>query len=749
MTDAHGHAVSLADLTSHGEAVHFELLGPQTLVAYTGTTAPGAIDAASVVFSVTLSTTAANGTYDFVLDQPLDQPLSGPDGLSLTFAYAVQDFDGDKASGTFTVTDADDVPVLTGAASGTVFEAGLTATTDPFGVGNHAGNAADPIEASGTLGIHFGADGPAQAAATTSETEGLDTGAQFNAFIGSVNFNADPVVGQIGNIVYTFPDGPPGAITSPSGGEPGLIYAQSVVVSDTAGPFMLTDVALGAEQGSQLVLTGLDAQGDVVASATLTVPDDGGASFIFAADGTAFAGAEISQLEITGTDPDTGVVLGDITVEVGPPPTSGPLYFTNEVMAAGNVTITDANGDAFPLTGLTSHGDAVHFALLGPEILVGYTGAVPPTAIDAADVVFSVTLSTAAPNSTHDFVLNQPLDQPLSGPDALNLTFAYTAQDFDGDTASGSFTVKDVDDVPVLTAAASGSVFEAGLATTGPPFFSGTDPFGNGNAAGAQGDPTAVSGTLGIHFGADGPAGAPVSQTVNVQSQADLNALFPQAGGVGVQLNTSDTFAITQFGDFVVGPGRSTAPVAITDTEGPFTLKDVTVGLFGNAGHDVGVELIGLDAAGDVVASATVVVPFIPNAVSPPIEFDAAGTPFAGVELAELEITAPRATVVFNDLTVVTQASSSIPLHFTDETTAANNVTVTDANGHAVALTSHGQALEFALLSPTGSRRPVRATRPRRARWCSPSRCRPRRRTATTISCCTSRSISRCPAPTR
>ena len=159
---------------------------------------------------------------------------------------------------------------------------------------------------------------------------------------------------------------------------------------------MLTDVALGAEQGSQLVPAGLDAQGGahVVASATLTVPDDGGASFIFAADGTAFAAPRSSQApEITGTDPDTGVVLGDITVEVGPPPTSGPLYFTNEVMAPGNVTITDANGDAFPLTGLTITGDAVHFALLGPEILVGYTGAVPPTAIDAADVVFSVTLS--------------------------------------------------------------------------------------------------------------------------------------------------------------------------------------------------------------------------------------------------------------------------------------------------------------------------------------------------------------------
>ena len=98
--------------------------------------------------------------------------------------------------------------------------------------------------------IHFGADGPGQAGTTTSETEGLDTGTQFDALTGSVNFNADPPSGQIGNIVYTFPDGPPGAITSPFGGDPGLIYAQSVVVSDKTGPFMLADVALGADPGS-------------------------------------------------------------------------------------------------------------------------------------------------------------------------------------------------------------------------------------------------------------------------------------------------------------------------------------------------------------------------------------------------------------------------------------------------------------------------------------------------------------------
>ena len=407
------------DVKSHGVEVNYVTLSAQTvgldgesqtLTAYAGQGGPA-------VFTLTLN---GDGSWLFNLLEPLDEASQGRDTTQIDLSNLIKavDFDGDSVtlSGDFKITVTDDVPVLTAAASGAVFEAGLSSATDPFGTGNHAGSASFATEASGTLGIHFGADGPAQAGTTTSETEGLDTGTQFDALTGSVNFNADPPSGQIGNIVYTFPDGPPGAITSPFGGDPGLIYAQSVVVSDKTGPFMLADVALGADPGSELVLSGLDAQGDVVASATVTVPDDGGASFIFDATGTAFAGTQISQLEIAGTNADTGVVLGDITVDTGASRFSGPLYFTDPILADKNVTVTDAHGHAVSLADLTSHGEAVHFELLGPQTLVAYTGTTAPGAIDAASVVFSVTLSTTAANGTYDFVLDQPLDQPLSGP---------------------------------------------------------------------------------------------------------------------------------------------------------------------------------------------------------------------------------------------------------------------------------------------------------------------------------------------
>src|SRR3984957_9814776 len=112
----------------------------------------------------------------FVLKKPLDQPLAGADALNFTFSYTARDFDGDTASGTLTVSDKDDVPTLTPAASGSVFEAGLTSATDPYGSGTGAGLPADPASASGTLGVHFGAAGPSTEK-TAVERGGLNSGA--------------------------------------------------------------------------------------------------------------------------------------------------------------------------------------------------------------------------------------------------------------------------------------------------------------------------------------------------------------------------------------------------------------------------------------------------------------------------------------------------------------------------------------------------------------------------------------------
>ena len=121
-TDANHAPVTL---TSHGVALEFALLDAQTLVAYTGATAPTTIGDASVVFSVVLSATAPNGSYDFVLDQPLDQHQAGGDSLNLVFDFTAKDFDGTTVTGSFTVTDTDDAPVLSSFTLSTVVDEGV------------------------------------------------------------------------------------------------------------------------------------------------------------------------------------------------------------------------------------------------------------------------------------------------------------------------------------------------------------------------------------------------------------------------------------------------------------------------------------------------------------------------------------------------------------------------------------------------------------------------------------------------
>ena len=154
-TDANHNTVTL---TSHGVALEYALINAQTLVAYTGATAPTTISDASVVFSVVLSATAPNGSYDFVLDKPLDQSLLAPGSLNLIFDFTAKDFDGNTTTGSFTVTDADDTPVtnitITSIAieEGTLESGNPTPTVAIFQAGSLTGL------------VNFGADGPAATA---------------------------------------------------------------------------------------------------------------------------------------------------------------------------------------------------------------------------------------------------------------------------------------------------------------------------------------------------------------------------------------------------------------------------------------------------------------------------------------------------------------------------------------------------------------------------------------------------------
>ncbi|MDR3662494.1 MAG: hypothetical protein P4L86_19290, partial [Mycobacterium sp.] len=401
------------------------------------------------------------------------------------------------------ITITDDTPV-TAAASGSVFEAGLTSPTDPYGTGSAAGAQADPTSASGTI-VHFGADGPA-APTSATETVLAPGSSDVTTFNNNISSNTSSgVTSHVGNVDFflTQPASENSAVA--------VIAAPVVTVTDAAGPFMLTSVDVGAFDGgatSNILIDGYDALGDVIASVTVTANDDEVPFTTVSAAGTAFAGLELAKLTFTDLDPNPngGAGVSNLSVTTESP---GPLHFSDLTTATNNITVTDGNQNIVPLADLTSHGHALAFALISPTELVAYTGA-----LNTSDIVFTVTLSAAAPNGSYDFVLDQPLDQ-VPGTGALNFTFSYTAQDFDGSTASGTFTIADTDDVPLISGAASGSVFEAGLT-------SATDTHGIGSNAGGPADPTFVTGTLGIQFGADGSGLTSATETVLAPGSSDV-----------------------------------------------------------------------------------------------------------------------------------------------------------------------------------------------------------------------------------
>ncbi len=203
----------------------------------------------------------------------------------------------------------------------------------------------------------------------------------------------------------------------------------------------------------------------------------------------------------------------------GPAPAAaiGPVFFSDQTHAQNNVTVHDASGAL--VTGLTSHGQTVSYALINSDTLVGYTGATAPTTIHDSSVVFSATLSTSG-NGSYNFVLDKPIDHDGAGEDNYTFTFNYTAQDFDGDTSSGTFTVTDKDDAPVTVGSATTNlvVDEGGLTAA-------TDTHGVGNDGGPTADSVSLSLDNLVKFGADG-AGTPAFQLVGTDAaQTFLNTL--------------------------------------------------------------------------------------------------------------------------------------------------------------------------------------------------------------------------------
>ena len=205
----------------------------------------------------------------------------------------------------------------------------------------------------------------------------------------------------------------------------------------------------------------------------------------------------------------------------------GDTVFTNQVSP---VVVRDGGGLIIPGP-LTSGGVALDYTITtnpdGGQTLVARAG-------PGGDIIFTLTLDPdAGDNGQFDFVLSGPLDHPDGdGQNTLQLNFAFTAEDGDGDPVESSITIRVTDDIPYATdETSSAKVHENDLDNFGDPgiFFGAFDIVEGSDGTSPDGDTTPpIGGILGaliidpifagstadqgtldgtVAFGADGPGG--------------------------------------------------------------------------------------------------------------------------------------------------------------------------------------------------------------------------------------------------
>jgi T1SS-143 domain-containing protein len=499
LTDSHGAKLSGVDsgLTTL-DGTHILLTTDATNPDLVRGMAGGTLALALYVDPVTGTVSVAE--YE-AIEHPLTSNPNDAVSLANVVYVSVTDGDGDVATSStaLQVSILDDGPTIGTPAPTTAQESDLT---------SHPSSTTH-----GSLGVTFGTDGPA--AAAVAANPGTPTTLDFNSL---VNGGGAPY--HLGNFTIQTDQG-----VANTTGHQGEVYGSLITVTDSAGPFTLTSVNLGlfgqstGTAADNVTLLGFDALGNQLASVTVnlgaTIGLGSNLSYLFSAAGTAFDGLSISKLEIEpvlSRNPDGSIFNGSVIIDNlavnsgSAPAVPGAVYFTDQSSAIANVHSVDDQNHFVDLTQLTSHGQAVHFALIDAMTLVGYTGSTAPTTITDSSVVFSVVLSQNAgnPDGAYDFTLLKPLDDLPASVSDLKLSFDFTAKDGDGDTTAGHFVVDVHDDAPTLTAAQiTDSVDEGGLNVTFnlpvqlPPSV-GNDP---GAAVVATGSLASL-----VHFGADGPS---------------------------------------------------------------------------------------------------------------------------------------------------------------------------------------------------------------------------------------------------
>ncbi|AYG63261.1 beta strand repeat-containing protein [Rhizobium jaguaris] len=527
-----GHNAAITTVTLVGEA---EITGSGTqqlsgltsggapvVVTQNGQTVTGVANGVTVF---TLVFNASTGEYTFTQLAALDHSRganSASDVLELQFRYTVSDTSGHTVSAVATVDITDSVPVAAVGTAGSVTEAALSA-------GNAAlTHATGDATATGSLNISWGAD------SANTDKGGLgDRSVAFTNATVSATGEDNGALSSHGLAVHTaiLADGTLVGYTGEAA--PTATSASNVVfyatVSDTDnGHYNFTLVqSLDDAKGSDAIqltfgYTATDSDGDTATNTfTITVADDKPVAATGDA-GSVTEGALASGNENPHVETDA-ITTGSLNISWGADNANtdkGGAGDRSVAFTDASVTTQGQDGEA-----LSSHGLAVHTALLADGTLVGYTGDVAPTAVADAkgavgsNIVFYATVSDTD-NGHYNFTLVQSLDD-AKGSDAIQLTFGYTATDSDGDTAANTFTVTVADDKPVAHT----------IDNTASPLNDDAQIGGNLDANDANAH--SVSGAAGALFsvGADGFASVSIDQS----SLPALKTIYVDANGFAQQ----------------------------------------------------------------------------------------------------------------------------------------------------------------------------------------------------------------------
>ncbi|MBJ7576779.1 choice-of-anchor K domain-containing protein [Devosia sp. MC532] len=447
----------------------------------------------------------ADGTYTY------DRNAGTPGGVSDVFTYTVKDGDGDLANTTLTITIGDGTPTVSipqaGEKTTTVYEAGLPARngeTEGTGEAIAAGANGDPREAvSGTI-TFTSPDGlrtislGGNPLTTSDQTFNTTVDGVQGTLTARYEFNASTGSGTI-HYSYTLTDNTSGDNTAASfpvvitdlDGDAAPAGNLVIKVVDDA-PILAADTDSIAN-GSYAPATGnvlTDAEGDggkdnlgadggtvvgVVKGSTASAPadnpptqfaiDGNHGKLTLNADGTYTydrnAGSEGGVSDVftyTVKDGDGDLASTTLTIKIG----DATPTITNLVPSQETTSVTVYEEALSKGTNPSSDGEAAtgSFTINSPDGFATLT--IDGNAIITNGVFTSTSFTTPMGNTmaitgynpttgvvTYKYTLTNNEAHTSQGNDAITETLAVRLVDQDGDVATGNFTAKIVDDMPI------------------------------------------------------------------------------------------------------------------------------------------------------------------------------------------------------------------------------------------------------------------------------------------------------------